>query len=776
MDRMEQNILKGDRFSRILRSSRVRPRFLRKAEIEGGWQQTLPELSRLPAPFPLFNLDEDAVVAWGYPVFRSEGMRRLRTQLERQIHRELKYRQLHAPDADDRRKVMAGREGVEESLEKAFRNALLNDYGRSLVEVFVMWLSVDIQDLLSGVPRHLNSATTKILDIEGTVRQLALMFGGLMLKAVGKAGDRIRKLSDTPMRRELSPLFDLMCRDALLLVEESVPSNPDRLAFLLSGHSRGDTGAMLALSREVGARFGEIQSRRPEWRGIVRHSCGADFNPAGVDAALEPAFLDLVDDAGLSLDLGLDHDSIAELRALGLRLKGIELVVALRRGILPVDRASRHEWEIRVDGRQALIGASTRPYDFAAHGVIDSGVFRFGLIYDLTNFTAVLEEVRKAGKAAEEKALQFMYIFQSRTETIQVSRRLTFEKFMGDGAFFSARRAVRTLAAACEIQKAYDRLRREGFPFDKGLRIAVNAAEYRLLPMRGADEGRPTYEFFGHGIVELARLTTGKSTREVAQVAELLVHAGYDPGHVEEFLRPLIEARVKKTDQVSRPFAVTLDDQGELINEGIVLTIAFVEALGVELGSCPLWEGKADGLRWLILNIDPGGREMLPVGLRMLGVARLKGLEPVELVEALPWPRTGPPPHRLEQSFELVDALRRMGGAEPLNVDGLGVSEVQTVPDDLVVVSFLERTGIRRWILGEYRDADDVIVHGLHVPLVVPSDEGPIEMWLFQSRFDLAGMYEVLRREASGVSRPMSEMRNQPDFHVWFLAAPHRSP
>jgi len=262
----------------------------------------------------------------------------------------------------------------------------------------------------------------------------------------------------------------------------------------------------------------------------------------------------------------------------------------------------------------------------------------------------------------------------------------------------------------------------------------------------------------------------------VAQVAELLVHAGYDPGHVEEFLRPLIEARVKKTDRVDRPFAVTLDNHGELINEGIVLTVAFVEALGKELGSCTLWEGEVDGLRWLILNVDPGGREMLPVGLRMLGVARLKGLEPVELVEALPWPRTGAPPRRLEQSFELTDALRRVGGSESLDPDPLNLAEEQMISEDLVVVSFRDTTGIQRWILGEYRSADDVIVHGLHIPLVVPSEEGPIEMWLFRSRFDLAGMYEVLRRETSGVSRPMSEMRNQPNFHAWFLAAPHRSP
>ncbi len=771
---MERQFLRGDRFSQILQSRLIRPRFLRKDELEGRWRQTLPDLARFPEPFPIFNADEETVLAWGYPVYKSEGMRRLRSQLERQVGRELEYLRLEKSDTDDRRKLLKGREGITESLEKAFLNAMLNDYGRSLVEVFVLWLSADIQHLLSAVPQFLKRNSGSGLDTNGTVRQLASMLGSLMQKAVTQAGDRVRNLSETTQRTKSLPLFDLICRDPILLVEEMLPLSPQRMSFLLTSRSLGDVESLLSLSRGVGTRFQEILRRRPDWRGIVRHVCGPDFNPTGPDAALEPRFLDLVETVGLSVDLDLDGESIERLQRLGLRLKGLEFAATLRKGILSVDRSVDGGWEMASGGRRTVIAASSRPYDFAAHGVVESAVFRFGLIYDLTNFTAVLEEVRKAGRSAEEKALQFMYVFQSRTEQIQIDRRLTFEKFMGDGAFFSARRAARTLTAACEIQRAYDRLRHEGFPFDKGLRIAVNAAEYRLLPMRGADAGRPTYEFFGHGIVELARLTTGKSTREVSQVAELLVHAGYAPEHVEEFLRPLIEARVKKTGQASRPYAATLDDHGELINEGIVLTVSFVEALGQELGPGPLWEGEADGLRWLVLNVDPGGQKPLLVGIRLLGVARLKGLAPVELVEALPWPEKGLPPlRRMKHSSDLVDALRRVGGLEPGDDDS---PEIRTISEDLIVVNFTEPSGMSRWILGEYRSSDDVILHGLHIPLVVPPDAGPIEMWLFRSRFDLAGMYEVLRRESSGVARPMSQMREQKDFNVWFLAAPHRSP
>ena len=158
MGQMAARVLKGDRFSRVLKSGSRRPRFLRKAELNGQWNQTLPDLNRLPEPFPIFNADEDAVVTWGYPVYRSEGMLRLRTQLERQIGRELKYLQIEKPDQDDRRKVVAGREVVTASLEGAFLNVMLNDYGRSLVEVFMMSLSTDIRKLLGAVPRFLTKS------------------------------------------------------------------------------------------------------------------------------------------------------------------------------------------------------------------------------------------------------------------------------------------------------------------------------------------------------------------------------------------------------------------------------------------------------------------------------------------------------------------------------------------------------------------------------------------------------------------------------------------
>jgi hypothetical protein len=317
---------------------------------------------------------------------------------------------------------------------------------------------------------------------------------------------------------------------------------------------------------------------------------------------------------------------------------------------------------------------------------------------------------------AEEKALQFMYVFQSRLEAIRLRRRLTFEKFLGDGAFYTSRRALRMIAAACEIQEVYDQLRNAGFPFDNGIRIALNFGVYRLLPMLHRGPMGRRFEFFGHGIVELARLTTGKSTREVSEIAEFLVHSGYEPSEVDAFLTPLAAARSGHEEVSTRTYAVTLDAHGELVNEGIVVTLPFLEELQRELQISTLGVVEMDGQRWAVFPLDPGLPDTLIVGLRHLGVTRLKGLAPLELAEAVVWRELPATREEVPVEQSLVGFLRR------LSQDGSSQPEEATraegnIETDLVVLTYLQDDGSRKWVFGEYRDSDDVLLHAIQVPI-----------------------------------------------------------
>jgi hypothetical protein len=568
-----------------------------------------------------------------------------------------------------------------------------------------------------------------------------------------------------------------MCQDHLLLVEARPPRELGHLSDYLQARHRQNSEALLTANQRVLDRLRELVSRRPEVGSLLRLAIGSSLKLDRPERLLEPRLLDAIQRADLSDQLHLSVMQMDLLRDLALRLKTFELLAALRRRILPMQRQGG-ALVIAGQSAPAPIAKTTRPYDFTAPGVVDSAVRRFGLIYDLSNFTTVLEEIRKEGRMAEERALQFMYIFQNRLEAIRLRRRLTFEKFLGDGAFYTSRRALRVIAAACEIQEVYERLRGVGFPFNHGIRMALNYGVYRLLPMLHPGVEAKRFEFFGHGIVELARLTTGKSTREVSDIAEFLVHSGYDASEVDSFLAPLASIRSSPEPSSSRRYAASIDAHGELINEGIVVALPFLEELALELEIDHLAIFDNAGLKWLLLPIDCGLPDTLYVGLRYVGVARLKGLPPQELAEAAVWRQLPRDLERIPYQRSLVGPLRHFAQGDAADTEAARGSMARSAVDDkLMVVTYLMGDGGRRWVFGEYRASDDVLLHAMKVPLTTPELKAgePMEMWLFRNRTELARVYDGLRRGNPGTATPLSTFRGRPGYLACFLAAPHRA-
>ncbi len=82
------------------------------------------------------------------------------------------------------------------------------------------------------------------------------------------------------------------------------------------------------------------------------------------------------------------------------------------------------------------------------------------------------------------------------------------------------------------------------------------------------------YEFFGHGLVELSRLTTGKATREIEEVKTLAAQPGLPGAAGPPLLRAAAPHNLDVVDkqEESRPFYAYLDRNGNLVNNGIVAT------------------------------------------------------------------------------------------------------------------------------------------------------------------------------------------------------------
>ncbi|HEX6160432.1 MAG TPA: hypothetical protein VF111_09730, partial [Thermoanaerobaculia bacterium] len=307
------------------------------------------------------------------------------------------------------------------------------------------------------------------------------------------------------------------------------------------------------------------------------------------------------------------------------------LVQSLRRGIIWMKTTPDGD-NVSEDGKETYSRA-IRPMNFGRRGVVEPIVFRYGLVYDITSFTQTLGEIARGGKGEEQTSYRQMLEFQR--ELAEITRRngLQFEKFLGDGAFYTSRRAARAIQTAVEIQQFYARSRAAGFAFNKGMRIALNYGYYRLLPMQVSTDGSQIMEFYGPGIVELSRLTTGKATKELEDIQHLLLSHGYDQGEVYKFFAPLSKSvgRAESLEQ-EREFYAFVNENGHLINEGIVVSIPFLKQLSIEL--------EADNQKIYRLRTSWSvyvgfASEGAYIGVRLLGNVSLKGIGTQEIGEVV---------------------------------------------------------------------------------------------------------------------------------------------
>ncbi len=762
-------------FRALLARELEEPIFLTGEEARGGWQLLFPELGpSLPNPYPIFAADEETVVDRGYPVLAGRAVSALGSAIEHLVATEIPYRiALVSGEHADKSEAFEAREHLREVLVPMFENTALSDSGRHLAEVLALTTTRLVADVVDHAPSLVARRQPEVARRHGEIIrfQLAKTCADQIHRAALESGDRLRALASAAISPAASPVIQALVADLFPLARRSLAADSAHLAGWAGVHLREDPERFRQRWKTILERVETLLSETPELRaalGLLVEGSTPGARPALI---LEPRLWELLDRMHLAARI-VEAPVVKAFRRLGRSLKRSELLIALCHRVLPVEQ---HGTRMALTGRHPTqeIASSTRPFDFGRPGIVDSAVRRFGLTYDLVSFTSELEEIRKAGRAAEERALRFMYIFQNELRGITGRLRLTFEKFLGDGAFYSARRALRVLVAASEIQLLYERLRGQGFPFTRGIRMALNFATYHLLPMPVAPGEMPRYEFFGHGIVELARLTTGKSGREVEEIAEFLVHSGYAPPKVDEFLRPLLEGHGDSRTPKERRYAAWLDGSGDLVNNGIVFTAPFLEELDRELGASPPQRVEFDGLRWLAWPVEPESEECPWFGLRYLGVPHLKGLPPQELIELTVWPSIPEGGEEQPVAHGLLRELRSLAltGEEP------DTREPVDLPEDLVVVTYLTG-GDRTWIFGTFRHEDDMLLNALEIPLTPPDLEAgePLEMWLFRNRFDLYRLYEGLRRELSGASVPMPTLRSRDGYVGCFLAAPHRAP
>jgi hypothetical protein len=288
--------------------------------------------------------------------------------------------------------------------------------------------------------------------------------------------------------------------------------------------------------------------------------------------------------------------------------------------------------------RTIYLSVTTRPLDFMTPWVLDPEVGRFGLVYDISQFSQTLSAMGRTSQLDQERSFQMIFRFQRRINQMAFIRRLRLEKYLGDGALYSGiNQPHKLVVVAILIQRFYRDAVEAGFPFDRGLRMALNFGQYRMLPIQSSQPGETErYEFFGHGIVELTRLITGKAVQETDEIKKLMVGLGYPTENVDKFFAPLERRSLEVVErgQEGRQFHAYVNANGTLINEGIVATQQFIEQFAVEGTIERLALAPGPARRFVVASVIDGVEEVR-AGFCRLGSAEFKGIGQVELHEVV---------------------------------------------------------------------------------------------------------------------------------------------
>jgi hypothetical protein len=616
-------------------------------------RRVLPEAERsLPPLQRIYLEDEAATPLVGFPVLATAELAALDRAFEAYVVQEEEVElAVLQRSSFDAQAFQGAWESYRLLLMRAAENVTTASYGRSFPAIFWLWHSGTMARALKETPkRYLRRDLTAGRDWGDTLKYR--VFQKVIDRLTNLNYELVQRLSsDTEEDEEqLFPaLFTRMRDNVLILTEDHVSPNLAELSSYFTGCLRLDGRDFRTRLMRVVEWYAEELRRDPDLARLaaVLGLSRADDPRTHLNRPGMVTFL--ASRTGWDAEQLLSPGLVQVWESLLLKLKEFELMQAFRRSVVLCERQGEHlVGRARGGARPGVavdpvrLSGATRPLDFMAPWVVDPVVSRFGLIYDISEFTETVTLLRRSGALEQDRSFRMMFRFQRKVNRLASQHRAKLEKYLGDGAFYSSREARYLVGLAMLIQRAYREALTRGFPFSKGLRIALNHGQYRLLPIRiGAATESERYEFFGHGVVELTRLTTGKGNRDIEEFKTLLVTNGYPEATVNRFFAPMTRRNVDVVDKAEekRGFYAYINENGTLINEGVVATGDFVARLSAERPFDRVFR-LVDGDRtWIAVKIEVPGHNLL-VGFRKLGMAQLKGLDntPIyEIVDAGLW-------------------------------------------------------------------------------------------------------------------------------------------
>jgi hypothetical protein len=610
--------------------------FLLPSAIERTLEELFPGPDRLlPAPYKIFHVDEAQVPILGFPVAESALLKELESRLDRWITEETAFHVNR--DASTRERAQQTFATYVAQLMRAAENALLSNLLSDYHAVFWLAHSSDLARHFCSIPRRIGALDSQMGRTQGDAVKYRL-FGRWATETreqMTHLAARVAGTLDGEEQRGLQ-FFRLLQDDVLILTEDFVGPDLREMRSFMTGYVRRDYQSFRDSIERLRTVATDLLTRERAFRGAMSLFGIGPEGGITIGLLFDPAFQNFLFDYPAAQSV-VSREEREQIQLQSRRLREFAILNQLRRAIVWMSTSAGGEI-ITSDRRSSnSYSHSTRPMDFGRPGVVDPMVYRFGLMYDISAFSETLGNIARGGRKGEISSYRQMLLFQHKVETIGDRHRLQFEKFLGDGAFYTTRRAIRLIRAAIEIQRLYTEMRKRGFAFNKGMRVALNYGYYRLLPMKGTREGERIMEFYGPGIVELSRLTTGKANKEIDEIKGFLIAHGYEQTKVQQFFAPL----AKGVDLVDhsmhrREFYAYVNASGHLVNEGIVASFQLLQELSAELIAQGQKLYRLRAAFGTFIGFSPAIEGVDYVGARLIGMVSLKGLEQIEVAELVP--------------------------------------------------------------------------------------------------------------------------------------------
>jgi hypothetical protein len=631
--------------------------FLIPSTVERALTELFAKPERLlPKPFKIFPADETHAPILGFPVFDAPVLKELEAKLDRWIAEEIVWQ---VNRAESKEKAQTALQAYVGQLIKVAENALMSNLLNDYHAVFWLTHSIDLARHFSTIPRRVSAHDTQAGRALGDTLKYRI-FGRWVSETrehMTQLCTRLVPLLEGEEQRGLQ-FFRLLQDDVLILTEEFLGPDLRELRSFITGYLRRDFQAFReSFDRLRSTALDLVQKDRVFRAALPLFGGGQEVTLA---LLLDPRFQTFFFDHP-SVQNAVSREEREQFQLIARRVREFAVLNQLRRGITWM--ATLPDGQVVSADRRTEGGwsRSTRPMDFGRAGVVDPMVHRFGMIYDISKFSETLGMIRRGGGKEEIRSYRQMLVFQRKLDAIAQRHLLQFEKFLGDGAFYTTRRALRLVRAAVEIQGFYSEMKRKGFAFNRGLRIALNYGYYRLLPMKTSETDEPITEFYGPGIVELSRLTTGKANKEIEEIAQFLIAHGYEERKVDQFFAPLAQGvDVVDRGQSAREYYAYIDGNGHLVNEGVVGSMLLMQELSNELGqeAQQLFRVRSPWGSYVAFVPAIPGVEY--VGTRLLGMVALKGLDKIEVAELVPFaPGEAEDVVPLEPSESLIMLLRQ---------------------------------------------------------------------------------------------------------------------